>query len=97
MTRLKTPPLTLKEVPRLTVLCGEMQKKTIVKSKFWQINDKRFYFPDGIVSLPLSHPSLKELNHYIQKRSKDRGIIMGRKTEIGNRALEFNKRLFLYH
>ena len=56
------------EVSRLTVLNGEMKKqkkkktkkkrKTVVKSTFPQINDKRFYFADGITSLPLSHPHL---------------------------------------
>ena len=38
-----------------------MQKKTVAKSKFSQINDKRFYFADGITSLPLSHSHLQEL------------------------------------
>ena len=30
----------------------------IGKSKFAQINDKRYYFSDWIVSLPFSHPFL---------------------------------------
>ena len=34
----------------------------IEKSKFEQINDKRYYFSYGIVSLPFSHPFLKELS-----------------------------------
>ena len=37
---------------------------TILKPKFKQLNDKRFYFSDGIVSLPFSHPYLKCLTEY---------------------------------
>ena len=33
----------------------------IEKSKFAQIKDKRYYFSERIVSLPLSHPFLKEI------------------------------------
>lgn len=71
-------------------------EKTIVKIKFWQINDKRFYFPDGIVSLPLSHPSLKEL----KKDQRTERYFWEEKEkllEIGNRVSESNKCLFLYH
>ena len=53
------PERDVKEVSRLTVVDGEMQQKTIVKTKFSQFKDKRFYFSDGITSLPLSHPYLK--------------------------------------
>ena len=42
----------------------------IQKSKFSQINDKRYYFSDGIVSLPFSHPSLKTINDYKEKNNK---------------------------
>ena len=37
-----------------------MVLEEIQKSKFAQINDKRYYFSDGIASLPFSHPSLKK-------------------------------------
>ena len=50
------PPYDTKNVSRLTVVAGEMVKKTVVKNEFSQLNDKRFYFPDGIVSLPFYHP-----------------------------------------
>ena len=43
-------PAEYKEVSRLSIVQGEMIKKIIVKTKFSQLNDKRFYFPDGIVS-----------------------------------------------
>ena len=101
MTRFKSPPVDFKEVSRLTVSDGEMQKKTIIKSKFSQINDKRIYFTDAITSLQLSHPHLKELADFkIKKGTKNREIFLGRKEsllEIENGAQEFDERLFFYH
>ena len=49
------PPSDQKQVSRLTVVAGEMVKRTMTKSKFSQLNDKRFYFPDGNVLLPFGH------------------------------------------
>ena len=62
------PPANYKEVSRLTAFQGEMEKKTVTKTKFLQFNDKRFYFSDGITSLPLSHPYLKELVEFEGKK-----------------------------
>ena len=57
-----------KQVSRLTIVVGEMVKrKTVTKSKFSQINDKRFYFTDAIVSLPFGHPNLNEREDFKQK------------------------------
>ena len=57
-----------KEVSRLTVHQREMQKKkSLLKTKFSPFNNKIFYFSDGITSLPLSHPYLKELVEYKKK------------------------------
>ena len=47
------PGADFKEVSRLTVFQGEMQKKTLIKTKFSEFNDKRFFFLHGITSLPL--------------------------------------------
>ena len=44
----------------------------IEKSKFAQINRKRYYFNDGIVSLPFSHPYLHEIVQF--KRDKKQKI-----------------------
>ena len=38
-----------------------MQIKSVSKLQFGQLNDKRFYFSSGIISLPYGHPYLKEL------------------------------------
>ena len=35
--------------------------KSVSKVKFEQLNDKRFYFSNGLVSLPYGHPYLEEL------------------------------------
>ena len=40
------PPAEYKEVARLTLDKGKMQKKTSLKTKCSQFNDKRFYFSD---------------------------------------------------
>ena len=61
------PPAKYKEVSRLTVHQGEMQKRTSVKTNFSQFNDKGFCFPKGITSLPLSHACLKDLAEYKKK------------------------------
>ena len=65
------PPPYQKQVPRITVDHGEMVKRTSIKSKFSQLNDKRFYFPEGVISLPFGLPNLKEIDEFKkQKRQK---------------------------
>ena len=56
---------------RLTVAPGEMVKTSVIKNKFSQLNDKRFYFPDGIVSLPSYHRVLSKINEFKQKKVKE--------------------------
>ena len=36
----------------------------IKKKIFSQLNDKRFYFPNGIISLPFGHLHLKKIDEY---------------------------------
>ena len=59
-----------KEVSRLTVSEGEMQKKDSDEKQFSLINDKRFYFVDEITSLPLSHPHLQGLIDFKTKKGQ---------------------------
>ena len=54
-----------------------MVKKTIMKTKCSQLNDKRFYFADGVVSLPYGHPNLKEIDKFKKKRTKKQKNIFG--------------------
>ena len=36
----------------------------VQKNKFSQLNDKRYYFQCGIISIPFSHASLNEINQF---------------------------------
>ena len=66
-------------VKELTVDPGEMQKKTSLKTKFSQFNNKRIYFSDGITSLPISHPVLKELAEYKKRWTRELKLTFGMK------------------
>ena len=49
-----------------------MVLEEIEKSKFAQINGKRYYSSDGIVSLPFSHPFWLEIvNFKTEKKPKN--------------------------
>ena len=78
-----------------------MQKKTSLKTKFSQFNDKIFYFSNGITSLPLSHPYLKELVEYKKKMGQGIERYFWNKKEtlldIKNKARQQNERLALYY
>ena len=86
---------------RLTVVAGEMVKKTVVKNEFSQLNDKRFYFPDGIVSLPFYHPLLSRINEFKQKKGQRIEKYSWEEKEhlfhLEKEALKNHRRLYLYH
>ena len=63
------PKTEKKKVVRFTVKKGDMTTTQVEKKKFSQINDKRFYFPIAILSLPFGHVALKEL----EKNKKEKG------------------------
>ena len=44
-----------------------MQMVTIKKSQFVSLNDKRYYFSDGITSLPYGHILLNKLREKKEK------------------------------
>ena len=46
---------------RFQIINKSMQMNTISKVQFGTLNDKKFYFCDGIVSLPHDHPLLENL------------------------------------
>ena len=62
------PSAEYKEVSHFTVFQGEMVRKTVQKTKFSQLNDNRFYFPDRIVSLPHGHQNLKEIDNFKKEK-----------------------------
>ena len=67
---MKKPPRDTKQVSRLTVITREMVKPTVTKNKFLQLNDKRFFFPNGVVSLPFHHRVLAEVDNFKKKSQK---------------------------
>ena len=56
---------------RLQVKNTNMIMTSSNKVKFTRLNDKRYYFSDGIVSLPFGHPSLDEIRNYKKSLSDD--------------------------
>ena len=90
-----------KNVSRLTVLAGEMVKASVIKNKFSQLNNKRFYFPVGIVSLPFHHPVLAEINEFKQKKGQRTKNYFWKEKEhllnLEKQALKNHPRLYLYH
>ena len=57
-------PTEFKEVLQFTVKQGKMVKTTVMKTKFLQLNDKRFYFLDGILSLPYGNIRLTKIDEF---------------------------------
>ena len=43
------------------IIHESMQMKSVSKVQFVQLNDNRFYFPNGLISLPFGHPYLENL------------------------------------
>ena len=66
------PPVEYKQESRLIVDKGEMVKKrkTVTKTKFSQLNDKRFYFPNGVHFLPFGHQNLKEIDEFKKEKGQ---------------------------
>ena len=66
------PKRDTKSVVRISEKKGQMTTHQIIKSKCSQLNDKRFYFPNAIISLPFGHSALKELDEF--KKNKGQRI-----------------------
>ena len=93
----KKPKADMKEVVYISAKKGEMTTHKITKTKFSQIKDKIFYFPNGILSLPFGHLFLNELDEY--KKNKGQRIEKYFWTEkeklLENKALQNCPRLDL--
>ena len=68
----KKPKVDNKNIVRISVKKGEMTTHTIKNKTFSQLNNKRFYFPNDIISLPFGHIYLEEIDKY--KNEKGRRI-----------------------
>ena len=65
---------------RFQIINDSMQMKGVSKVQFGKLNDKRFYFSNGITSLPYGHPSLenvrkkKQKNRLIHKKIQEKNM-----------------------
>ena len=81
---------------RLQVKNTEMIMTSSNKVKFAQLNDKRYYFSDGIVSLPFGHPLLEKVREYKKSLKDIKSVIEDEKEKIlkqENEAVNLNERL----
>ena len=67
---------------RLQVKNTEMIMTRINKVKFASLNDKRYYFSDGIVSLPFAHPSLQKITEFKKSLKEIHKVIENEKFKI---------------
>ena len=49
------------EQKRYQIINESMQMQSVSKVLFGQLKDKRFYFSNGLISLPFRHPHLEDL------------------------------------
>ena len=66
----KQPKADVKNVVRISVKKGEMTMYMIQKNKFSQLNEKRFYFSNGIICLPFEHFLLDEVDNYKKEKGQ---------------------------
>ena len=59
------------EQDRFQIISNSMQMKYVKKTQFAGLNDKSFYFLDGIVSLPFGHFLLKKVREEKEKHRAD--------------------------
>ena len=67
---------------RFQVINDSMQMCTVKKIQFGQLNDKRFYFSNGIVSLPYGHFILDKIRKIKHKYRKIHTVIHEKKWEF---------------
>ena len=77
---------------RLTIVGGEMEQTTILKSKFSQTNDKRFYNLNDVTSLPIGHTFLQDATLYKESKcEKIEKYFLDEKRKIGLEIVAFSK------
>ena len=81
---------------RFEVRNTNMKMTTVNKVKFARLNDKRYYFSDGIVSLPFGHILLEKVRQYKKQLTKIHKEIDNEKDailQLENEAVMQNERL----
>ena len=92
----KSEPAETIRQKRLEVHNTNMKMKTVAKVKFARLNDKRYYFSDGIVSFSFGHPLLNKVREYKKQLTKIHEQIEKEKETIlkyENEAVMQNERL----
>ena len=56
--------------------------KSVCKVQFEQLNDKRFYFSNGILQLPFGHPYLEDLRKEKNKYRDIHTVIQSKKDKF---------------
>ena len=73
-----------------------MEMKAVSKVQFGQLNNKRFYFPNGLMSLLYSHPCLENLRKEKQKHRAIHKTIQDKKYDFlkqESNAIDNNPRM----
>ena len=70
------------EQRRFQVTNESMQMKSVSKIQFRQLNDKWFYFSNGLVSLPYGHPSFIELRKQKHKYRDFHKVVQTKKDQF---------------
>ena len=77
-----------------------MQMNTVNKIQFGQLNDKRFYFPNGIVSLPFGHFLFNDIRKERYKFRNIHKVIQEKKWDFikkENEVTNRNERLSIFY
>ena len=82
------------EQKRFQVINESMQMKSVSKAQFGQLNDKRFYFSNGIISLPYGHPYLVKLRKEKHKYRDIHKVIQRKKIRFFKRGKQSNRKYF---
>ena len=69
-----------------------MQMKSVSRVQFGQLNDKRLYFSNGIMSLPFGHPYLEESRKEKHKYRHIHKIIQQKKKRFSKRGNQSSRK-----
>ena len=87
--RTKPNPVREIEQKRFQIINESMQMKSISKIQFGQLNDKRFYFSNGTLSLPHGHPLLEKVRKQKHKYRDIHKIIQTKKDQFLKEETKF--------
>ena len=85
---------------RFQVVNDTMRMKTVEKIQFGQLNDKRFYFPNGLLSLPYGHFQMEKIRKHRSKEKAIHKVVKDKKLEYikeENEIINKNKRLSVFY